>query len=353
MRTALRRYYRGDELVGMRDGQANATRYYHFDHQGTTQCLTDKSGTATDRFASDAWGAEVKRTGSSINRHWYVGNAGYYSHRDPGIDYVRRRWYHLSSGRFISRDPSNLGAYYVYTANSPVDQIDPTGLWQCRITRDLQKSQFEAVPMNGAVAVNTGGWLSVTAAVLFEAKGEVTCTADKSDNATACPPSIPNGIRICQSLSTWFLQTIWFGPIAITQYTYRTPTGKSCTDNGSFPPTCEGAPWTYAGPNESRLHTPARCPTCVYDLAMGDAPGWHVDPGAFNIGEPWVPMRAAQLLPISLPAARMPTQVYDDFRTWICDYQGNLLSGGLPVLWSFETRVFKSGSNFIVSVLAR
>jgi hypothetical protein len=36
----------------------------------TTQCLTDISGAVTDRFASDAWGVQVKRTGTSINRHW-------------------------------------------------------------------------------------------------------------------------------------------------------------------------------------------------------------------------------------------------------------------------------------------
>src|ERR1051326_6698392 len=76
--SVLRRYYRGDELVAMRDVPAATTRYYHFDHQGTTQCLTDSTGAVTDRFASEAWGAQVKRTGSSIDRHWYVGGKGYY-----------------------------------------------------------------------------------------------------------------------------------------------------------------------------------------------------------------------------------------------------------------------------------
>jgi hypothetical protein len=37
MGTALRSYSRGHNLVSMRDGVTNTSRYYHFDHQGTTQ----------------------------------------------------------------------------------------------------------------------------------------------------------------------------------------------------------------------------------------------------------------------------------------------------------------------------
>ena len=65
----------------MQDVQASHVRYYHFDHQGTTQCLTDETGAVTDRFASNAWGVQVKRTGTSINRQWYIGNSGY--HHQP------------------------------------------------------------------------------------------------------------------------------------------------------------------------------------------------------------------------------------------------------------------------------
>ena len=52
--TPLRTYYRGHSLVAMRDEVAGQNLYYHFDHQGTTQALTDSTGTVTDRFASDA-----------------------------------------------------------------------------------------------------------------------------------------------------------------------------------------------------------------------------------------------------------------------------------------------------------
>jgi len=54
MSTALRTYYRGANLVSLREHPTGQTRYYHSDYQGTTQCLTDSAGTVTDRFACDA-----------------------------------------------------------------------------------------------------------------------------------------------------------------------------------------------------------------------------------------------------------------------------------------------------------
>jgi hypothetical protein len=50
MSTALRTYYRGSNLATLRDDVAQQSRVYHFDHQGTTQCLTDATGTVTDRL---------------------------------------------------------------------------------------------------------------------------------------------------------------------------------------------------------------------------------------------------------------------------------------------------------------
>src|SRR5437660_2218357 len=92
-------------MVVMRDVTAGVNRYYHLEHQGTTQALTDSTGTVTDRFASDAWGVQVKRTGSSINRQWYIGNLGYARQVDQALDYIRLRYYSPSSAQFHSRDP--------------------------------------------------------------------------------------------------------------------------------------------------------------------------------------------------------------------------------------------------------
>jgi RHS repeat-associated protein len=59
----------------------------------------------TDRFACDAWGVQVKRTGSSINRQWYIGQLGYYRQVDQALDYVRARWSRPGVARWLSPDP--------------------------------------------------------------------------------------------------------------------------------------------------------------------------------------------------------------------------------------------------------
>jgi hypothetical protein len=129
--TARRRYYRGRNLVTMRDVAAGQNRVYHFDHQGTTQCLTDQTGAVTDRFAADAWGVQVKRTGTSINRHWHIGRLGYYQQADQSNEYVRLRWLQVRLGLWSSRDPDRLnepgGSSYTYTSNRPGWLVDPSG----------------------------------------------------------------------------------------------------------------------------------------------------------------------------------------------------------------------------------
>src|SRR5688500_6953709 len=134
MRTPLRRYYRGHTLATMRDVQAGHSRHYHFDHQGTVQCLTDQTGAVTDRFASDAWGVQVKRTGTSINRHWYIGNLGYYRSPIGAVDYVRARYLKAAHGMWMSRDPEVLSwsldnhtHLYGYGSGNPALRMDASG----------------------------------------------------------------------------------------------------------------------------------------------------------------------------------------------------------------------------------
>jgi RHS repeat-associated protein len=139
--TSLRRYYRGRNLVAVRDVAAGQNRYYHFDHQGTTQCLTDQTGAVTDRFASDAWGLQVKRTGTSINRHWYVGRLGYHRQADQALEYLRARFRRVNAARFVSADPIGTPWAqarpwgpepgpngYSYVLNRPTVLLDPMGL---------------------------------------------------------------------------------------------------------------------------------------------------------------------------------------------------------------------------------
>ncbi|MBM3458521.1 MAG: hypothetical protein FJX77_08330 [Armatimonadetes bacterium] len=129
MSVALRRCYRGATLAGMEDVAAGERRNYYFDHQGTVQCLTDMNGNVTDRFAADAWGVEVKREGTSINRQWYVGNLGYYREVDRVLDYVRARWLALPRANWLARDRDPRQLPYGYAGQQPPRATDPTGWW--------------------------------------------------------------------------------------------------------------------------------------------------------------------------------------------------------------------------------
>lgn len=132
MSTPLRRYYNGPNgPASMVDCRTNQKRYFHYDHQGTVQCLTDETGAVTDRFASDAWGVQVKHLGTSINRQWYIGRSGYHRQADQALDYVRARYLSPGLGAFVSHDrlPSifRFPESYAYASNSPAYLIDPTG----------------------------------------------------------------------------------------------------------------------------------------------------------------------------------------------------------------------------------
>ncbi|MBM3459368.1 MAG: hypothetical protein FJX77_12665 [Armatimonadetes bacterium] len=131
MSVALRTYYRGVNLAGMVDHVAGTSRTYHLDHQGTVQCLTDDNGVVTDRFACDAWGNELKQTGTSINRQWYVGNLGYYRQVDRALHHVGARWLEPARGGWPSRDPRSAPGgsepAYHYVAGNPVRHVDPSG----------------------------------------------------------------------------------------------------------------------------------------------------------------------------------------------------------------------------------
>jgi hypothetical protein len=104
MSTALRSYWRGADLLTMRDEVAGVNRHYHFDHQGTTQALTGDNGAVTDRFSTDAWGVQVKRIGSSINRHWYIGQFGY-DQAPSRPTCARSRWIACGLARWLGKHP--------------------------------------------------------------------------------------------------------------------------------------------------------------------------------------------------------------------------------------------------------
>jgi RHS repeat-associated protein len=119
----------GTELLSQTRG--GTTNYYLHNGQGSTQALTDNSGNVTDTYSYSAFGETLSHTGSTVNAYQYTGQQ-YDS--QTGLYDLRARYYDPTISRFLSwdtypynfDDPVQLNRY-VYTANNPINAVDPTG----------------------------------------------------------------------------------------------------------------------------------------------------------------------------------------------------------------------------------
>ncbi len=112
--------------------RGSMTSYYHFDGLGSTDRLSDSSGTVTDSYGYGAFGEVVPGSGDTINPYKYGGQSEYYYDLDTALCYLRARYYDPTRGRFLSRDSLGLVSsdanIYCYVRNNPILLIDPSGL---------------------------------------------------------------------------------------------------------------------------------------------------------------------------------------------------------------------------------
>ena len=140
-------YYYGSGLVYEKktgtlsdDSQSNedtTLQVYHFNHLGSTICLTDKTGTVTNRFNYGTYGELLtadKAVVVDITRFLYNGEYGVQTDAN-GLYYMRSRYYSPEIRRFINQDvvtgSINQSASlnrYSYVEGNPVSYTDPFGL---------------------------------------------------------------------------------------------------------------------------------------------------------------------------------------------------------------------------------
>nr|WP_295781704.1 RHS repeat-associated core domain-containing protein [Rhodoferax sp.] len=116
-------------------GQNAVEHYYHHDHLGTPQRLTNQAGEITWRAVSEAFGKTFvdttlapTTTAATINNLRFPGQV-----EDPetGTHYNMMRDYDPSIGRYVQSDPIGLKGglnTYAYVENYPLFAIDPQGL---------------------------------------------------------------------------------------------------------------------------------------------------------------------------------------------------------------------------------
>ncbi len=122
--------------------------FYHCDHLGTPQEMSDQTGAIVWSANYKAWG-ECKTENHTKRDIWdseIITNnlrfQGQYYDDETGLHYNRYRYYSLYVGRFISKDPIKLlGGLndYNYTLN-PVEWIDPLGLKDSRNSKILGRN---------------------------------------------------------------------------------------------------------------------------------------------------------------------------------------------------------------------
>lgn len=118
-------------IVAVKAIKASSGMYfYHNDHLGTPQVMTDEN-------ANIVWRAEYKPFGGAdITVETITNNirfAGQYYDQETGLHYNYFRDYDPSLGRYLQSDP--MGLYdgvntYAYVGNNPLMYIDPYGLWR-------------------------------------------------------------------------------------------------------------------------------------------------------------------------------------------------------------------------------
>jgi RHS repeat-associated protein len=119
----------GNDIIASKQG--TNTRFYHNDHLGGINVLSDFNGARLQLNEYDPWGKVSRAEGNTEPTHRFTGQE-----LDPesGIHYYGGRYYDQGLGRFISPDPfvqdpddpQNLNRY-AYVLNSPQNYIDPNG----------------------------------------------------------------------------------------------------------------------------------------------------------------------------------------------------------------------------------
>jgi len=142
--------YLGDTRVCAiaQDPGGTKVRYYHGDHLGSANVITDSDGYRKELIEYMPFGQFARREmyGQSQEVAWFYFTGKPYDD-ETGLYYYGARYYDPSLGRFITpdrmvvhpNDPQDLNRY-AYCRNNPTNLIDPTGNgWLKNIFKSLNK----------------------------------------------------------------------------------------------------------------------------------------------------------------------------------------------------------------------
>jgi RHS repeat-associated protein len=108
--------------------------YFHNDHLGTPQAMSDAAGRTVWTAEYDPFGKATVNQDPDDDGQIVVNNLrfrGQYYDAETGLHYNWNRYYDPGTGRFLTPDPIGLEGglnLYPYADNNPVRYVDPDGL---------------------------------------------------------------------------------------------------------------------------------------------------------------------------------------------------------------------------------
>jgi RHS repeat-associated protein len=123
--TLVEYIYLDDEPLAMIGDES--VFYYHTDHLGTPQVMTDANGTVVWSALYSPFGNATVTTSTIENNLRFPGQ---YYDAETGLHYNYHRYYNPKTGRYITADPIGLMGgvnLYGYVGGNPVRWVDPRG----------------------------------------------------------------------------------------------------------------------------------------------------------------------------------------------------------------------------------
>jgi len=160
---------------------ARAERYFHNDHLGSLNVVTDGTGVVLQRMGFDGWGR--RRGADGTEMPWSVlgsaatantqdkrGFTGQEQLDDLGLVHLNGRVYDPMTGRMTSADPTIPNPYDLqsmnrasYVNNNPLGYTDPTGF--AGVGASLERASASLPPDQESKIHNSGGILGTGAGV--------------------------------------------------------------------------------------------------------------------------------------------------------------------------------------------
>ncbi len=151
-------------------GGSTTPHFTGYDGLGTVRLLTDRAGTVTDEYEYEAFGGILHSSGSTANPYRFTGER---YDADLELYSLRARWYNQGTGRFLTRDTYPINIHnpielnrYVYTANNPVNAVDPSGLNMFNFALRLQTVVLPSAAMISTITTYFVAAVLVTVVVV-------------------------------------------------------------------------------------------------------------------------------------------------------------------------------------------